>query len=376
MKKLFKILKWTLITLASLVILIGIVAFFYMKQAKFGASPSGERLARIQKSPNYKNGKFQNISETPTFAEGYSITSEVLKMMFKKYPRLSPTGIIPSVKTDLLHLSADTNVLVWFGHSSCFIKVGGKTLLLDPVFSGNASPVSGSLKSFPGTDVYKVSDLPDIDYILISHDHYDHLDYETILALKDKTKHVVCGLGVGAHFEAWGYPAEKILEKDWHESVTLDPELTIFTEPARHVSGRGLIQDNTLWISFVIKSKDKTIFYSGDGGYDKHFAMIGKKYGPLDLAIIENGQYDSAWRYIHCLPPQVVQAAKDLNAKRLLPVHNSKFLLGRHPWDEPLKRTSELSEKAGIPLVTPMIGQLVNLNDEKQHFSKWWQAVN
>ena len=346
-----------------------------MKQAKFGAVPSGERLARIQKSPNYRDGKFHNLSETPTFAKGYSIASEVFKMMFKKYPRLSPLDKIPSVKTDLLHLPADTNVLVWFGHSSCFIKLDGKTFLLDPVFSGNASPLPGSLKSFAGTDVYTVSDFPEIDYVLISHDHYDHLDYETIVALKDKVKHMVCGLGVGAHFEAWGYAPEKIEEHDWHESVRLDSAISIFTEPSRHVSGRGLSPDNTLWISFIIKSKTKTLFYSGDGGYDKHFAAIGKKYGPIDLAILENGQYDSAWRYIHCLPTQVVQAAKDLNAKRFLPVHNSKFLLGRHEWDEPLRRTSMLSKEAGIPLVTPMIGQVVNLNDEKQKFSEWWRAV-
>jgi len=375
MKRLLKILKWIGISILSLLMLVFIIGLFYMRQAKFGAAPSGERLARIQKSPNYKNGKFHNISETPIFAEGYSMAAEVWKMMFKKYPRLSPKDMIPSVKTDLLHLPADTNILVWFGHSSCFIKLNGKTILLDPVFSGNASPIPGSLKSFVGADVYKASDFPEIDYILISHDHYDHLDYETILALKDKTKHVVCGLGVGAHFERWGYPAEKILEKDWHESVLLDSAISIFTEPSRHVSGRGLNPDNTLWTSFIIKTKNKTIFYSGDGGYDKHFAMIGKKYGPIDLAILENGQYDSAWRYIHCLPPQVVQAAKDLQAKRFLPVHNSKFLLGRHAWDEPLRKTSEIAKKEAIPLVTPMIGQIVNLNDEKQVFSEWWKAV-
>jgi L-ascorbate metabolism protein UlaG (beta-lactamase superfamily) len=279
------------------------------------------------------------------------------------------------VKTDILHLPLDSNILVWFGHSSCYIQLHGKRILIDPVFSGNASPIPGSVKAFKGADSYSVDDLPMIDYLLISHDHYDHLDYETVLALKHKTKNVICGLGAGADFEFWGYPKERIFEKDWFEKITVDSGFAIFTESTRHQSGRGFTPDKTLWLSYVLQSPGQTIFISGDGGYDKHFADIGTKYGPIDLAIIENGQYDSAWHYVHLLPEETLKAARDVKAKRLLPVHNSKFMLGRHPWDEPLVKISEINKTYHIPLVTPMIGEVVNLNNPSQTFTEWWKGI-
>lgn len=347
-----------------------------MQQAKFGKAPSGERLARLQNSPNFKNGKFQNTSITPTFAEGYSFLGEVSKRIFKQTPRRYPTDVIPSVKTNLLSLDPNTDLLVWFGHSSCFIQIASKRILVDPVFSGNASPIPGSVKSFSGSDIYSVADLPEIDYLLISHDHYDHLDYETIVALKDKTKKVICGLGVGSHFEYWGYPKEKIIEKDWYEKVALDNGFIIHTEPARHKSGRGIFQNNTLWLSFVLQTPKTTIYISGDTGYDSHFAAIGNKYGSIDLAILENGQYDNAWHYVHTLPDEVLKAAQDLKAKRLLPVHSAKFTLAKHPWDEPFIEITKLNKAYNIPLVTPIIGEIVNLNDVNQEFKPWWVGLN
>ncbi|MFD2037488.1 MBL fold metallo-hydrolase, partial [Belliella marina] len=193
----------------------------------------------IKTSTNYKNGKFQNISFTPVLTEGYSMTVIMWDFLFKKFPRQKPTDIIPSIKTDLLKLPADSNVLVWFGHSSYFMQVGGKRFLIDPVFSGNAAPIPGNNKSFKGTDIYTAADMPEIDCLLITHDHYDHLDYETVIALKDKVKTVICGLGVGSHFEHWGFDKNVIIEKDWNEHVTLDKGFTIHTAPARHFSGRG-----------------------------------------------------------------------------------------------------------------------------------------
>jgi L-ascorbate metabolism protein UlaG (beta-lactamase superfamily) len=358
------------IILSLLLILVASVCI-YMQKAEFGKAPSGERLSRIQQSSNFKKGKFQNTVNTPTFPEGYTFWGELWKQVFKKYPRRKPIDVIPAVKSSL----KDDNILVWFGHSSCFIKVDGKTILIDPVFSDNASPLPGTVKSFKGTDIYTVADLPDIDYLLISHDHYDHLDYKTALALKNKTKKVICGLGVGAHFERWDYPADKIIEKDWHEKVTTDSGFIIFTEPARHKSGRGFKQDNTLWMSYLIQTSTMKIYYSGDGGYDTHFAEIGNKYGPIDVAILENGQYDSAWHYVHLLPEEVLKAAQDLKAKRLLPVHHSKFALARHPWDEPLIKITALNKAFNIPLLTPMIGEQVHLHDTSQIFRQWWKEV-
>lgn len=342
---------------------------------KFGKAPDGERLEQIQKSPHFKNGKFENLSKTP------QITSETGKFkvfydfIFKKPPRHKPKDVIPSVKTDLLKLSPDSNVLVWFGHSSCFLQVDGKRILVDPVFSGKASPVMG-IRSFKGTDIYSVADMPDIDYLLITHDHYDHLDYRTVRKLKPKTRLVICGLGVGSHMELWGYNKSKILEKDWNETVELEDGFSVHTTPARHFSGRGFSRNNTLWLSFVLITPKRKIFFSGDGGYDSHFADIGRKFGPFDLAILENGQYNMNWRYIHHFPEQVLQTAGDLNARRIFPVHSSKFALGKHPWDEPLVKITEFNKSFNIPLITPKIGELVNLDDEHQKFRQWWTKIN
>lgn len=377
MKRLRRIGKIFMITTSSLLVLLGIATFVFMQHPKFGKAPSGERLARIQQSPNFKKGKFQNLSPTPTLAEGYTFWGEIYKLIFRKgNPRRYPTDNIPTMKEDLLHLPADTNVLVWFGHSSYFMQVNGKTFLMDPVFSGNASPIPNSVKAFKGTDVYTAADLPPIDYLLISHDHYDHLDYETALQLREKVRHVVCGLGVGAHFEYWGYSKEKILEKDWHEQVDLGNGSIIYTQPARHKSGRGFSQDNTLWMSYVLQSPGFTIFMGGDSGYGKHFAAIGQQFGGIDLAILENGQYDHAWHYVHTLPEEVLMAAHDLKAKRLFPVHSSKFVLAKHSWDEPLRKLKALN-KAGdhLPLVTPVIGQIVYLQDTTQVFKSWWEGL-
>jgi len=208
MKKLrsFKILKRVFLAFVSLIILVVVFGFFYMRTEKFGKLPSGERKARIEASPNYVNGKFRDLHTTPTLADGRSMFSESMKFFVNSYKRQTPVDSIPHVKTDLLHLSIDSNIVVWFGHSSCFIQLDGKRLLIDPNFSGNGSPVPGTIAAFPGSNTYSVADLPGIDYLLISHDHYDHLDFATVVALEKKTKHVICGLGVGADFEYWGYP--------------------------------------------------------------------------------------------------------------------------------------------------------------------------
>ncbi len=375
MRRFLKILRNSFLSILGLILLLAIITFFYMKQPQFGALPSGERLARIEKSPHYKNGEFHNLIEKPTIAEGYSIAGEIYATLFKNNPRTSPVDSIPSIKTNLFNIPLDSNVLVWFGHSSCFIQLDGKTFLIDPVFSERASPLPWGPKAYKGSNIYSAADIPPIDYLIISHDHYDHLDYPTVVALKEKIKHVICGLGVGAHFEYWGYPKEKIIEKDWDEQVNIARNYTVYTAPTHHESGRGLRSSKSLWMSYVIQSPSMKIYYSGDGGYDDHYLEAGKKYGPIDLAIIENGQYDKAWRSVHNLPEDVLQAAKDLKAKRILPVHSSKFTLGKHPWDEPLIKISALTKANHIPLLTPMIGEIVYLDQQKQPFKQWWLGI-
>ena len=371
-RKLIPILKWTSGITLGIIALLTILTFLYMRQSKFGKNPSGKRLEIMMKSPNFVNGQFRNLSHTPQLAEGYTMAGVMYEFFFKRKPRRIPLDTIPSVKTDLLNLPAGEDILVWFGHSSYFIQLDGKRILVDPVFSGNASPLPGTNRSFKGTDRYSVSDLPNIDYLILTHDHYDHVDYETLVKLKSEVGVVICGLGVGAHLEGWGYAPDIILEKDWHEKVDLDSGFVVHTTPARHFSGRGFARNNTLWMSYVLQSPSMKIYIGGDSGYDTHYADIGKKFGPIDLAIVENGQYDVKWRYIHNHPEEVMQAARDLNAKRLFPVHSSKFAMANHPWDEPLTRVAELNKSFNIPLVTPIIGEIVYLKDDTQRFKAWW----
>ncbi len=356
-----------------LVFAVGINVF--MQQEQFGKRPTGERLELIKQSPNYKNDSFQNLNPTPSLTEGVSIFSVLKEFLFKKNEFKKPNQSIPTVKTDLLNLNPLENVVVWFGHSSYFIQIDGKTILVDPVLSGSVSPLSFTNKAFEGTDVYTTDDFPEIDYLFISHDHWDHLDYKTIMELKPKIKTIICGLGTGAHLEHWGFDSFSIIEKDWNETITLEDGFVVNTVPARHFSGRSFIRNKALWMSFVLQTPTSKIFIGGDSGYDSHFENIGKQFGPFDLVFLENGQYDKSWKYIHMNPNEVLQAAVDLKAKALFPVHSSKFVLANHNWNEPLSRISELIKKTEMKLFTPLIGEKININSEKV-FPKWWEFSN
>jgi len=357
-----------------LVIILSIVAvvFLYTRLPQFGKKPAGKRLEHIQKSPNFKNGKFQNISHTPNLTEGANIFGVFYQFFFRRNPTRVPINEIPGIKTNLFDIPLHDDVLIWFGHSSYYIQLGGKRMLVDPVFSGDASPIPGFNKSFQGSDIYTTADFPQMDYLFITHDHYDHLDYKTVRDIRPKIKQVICGLGTGAHLERWGYPHDIILEKDWNETVELDKGFVLSTTSARHFSGRGFVRNNTLWLSFVLKTPALKIFIGGDSGYDTHFNEVGKMHGPFDLAILENGQYDLNWKYIHALPEEVLRAARELNAKKVFPVHSGKFALANHSWDEPLSRITELNKNINIPLITPIIGEVVYLKDSQQQFKQWW----
>lgn len=361
----------------SLLLLLIIVVVVFLRQPKFGKTPHGEILEKIRKSPHYQKGAFQNISFTPNLTEGVSFYKVFKEFFFTKRERIKPVDRIPSTKTDLLTLDPGENVLVWFGHSSYFIQLDGKKILVDPVLSGSASPLSFTTRAFPGTDVYTTDDIPAIDYLFLSHDHWDHLDYETIKKLKTKINKIICGLGTGEHLRRWGFADDRIIEMDWNEQVQLENNFTVHTVSARHFSGRGLRRNKSLWLSFALRTISGNIFIGGDSGYDTHFAEAGKTLGPFDLAILENGQYDKSWKYIHMMPGEVLQAAKDLRAKRLLPVHSGKFALGNHTWDDPLKTITVLhNNDTNLQLLTPMIGEKVRLIDTAQIFSQWWTGIN
>lgn len=360
--------------ITALIFLVALVAFayFFLHQAQFGRIATGDRLERIKKSPNYREGKFHNLNPTSDLTEGVSLFKVLREYLFNKSDSVRPPLTLPSSKTDLHALNADEDVLVWFGHSSYFFQVDGKKILVDPIFSGRSSPVKFTTKSYKGSDIYTTDDIPEIDYLFLSHDHWDHLDYETIIKLKPKVRRVITGLGVGAHLEHWGYSTNMITECDWFEEVVLDAGFKVNTCPARHFSGRGLKRNQVLWMSFVLTSPCMKIYMGGDSGYDTHFATVAELYGPVDLAILECGQYNQNWKYIHMMPEQVVQAATDLKAKYLLPVHWAKFALAQHAWDEPINRVIDECGKRNMPVLHPRIGERLPLKEYK-NCETWWK---
>ena len=346
--------------------------WLFLKLPKFGASAADGRLQKIRKSPNFRNGEFQNLLPTPMMT-GNNNSKTMREFIFNSNKKTRPQGPFPSVKCDLLHLPIDQNLIVWFGHSSYFIQVDGTRLLVDPVLSGRASPLPFTTKAFAGTDPYAVADIPDVDYLFISHDHWDHLDYDTVKKLRSRVKKVICGLGVGADLERWGYVEEDIAEGDWGDTLDLGKGFTAYIRTARNFSGRNLHRNRTRWVSFALKtSSGYKIFLGGDGGYGPHFKEIGDEFDGFDLALLEDGQYDMAWRYIHMMPKETLQAANDLRAVHFLPVHNSKFCISNHNWDAPLRSITSIAGKTHPRILTPIIGQVVTLGNPEAASVEWW----
>lgn len=368
-------LKIAAIITLSVVVVFILAVWLFMQTASFGKHPDGARLETIKQSSHYKDGRFVNLSETPMLAEDASYTGMMWEFFFGKKVRMKPEEKLPSEKVDLQTLDPERDLLVWFGHSSFFLQINGKRILVDPVLGGQVSPVAFTTKAFDGSDDYRPADMPEIDLLCITHDHWDHLNYDTLIGLQPKIKKIVTGLGIGSHLEHWGFDPAIIIEKDWNESVDLGDDMMLHVLPARHFSGRGFKRDQTLWSSLLLVADDFKIYMSGDTGYDTHFAAIGEQFGPIDIAFIENGQYDEDWKYIHLLPDQVLQAAIDLKTKRLFPIHSAKYILANHPWDEPLTKITELCRGADIELVTPLIGAVVELKGDRVQYEPWWEAV-
>lgn len=364
---------WVILSII-IVCVISIILFFH--QSKFGKTPQGKRLEQVKNSPNYHEGKFQNIHETPQITSDKNFIFTVFDFLFTKKERLRPSGNLPVIKTDLHKIQRDQDILIWFGHSSYLIQIDGIRILVDPVFSKAASPVSFYNKPFKGTEIYEAKDMPEVDYLIISHDHWDHLDYETIVQMKNRIGKVIGGLGVGEHFEYWGYEKDKIVELDWRMKKAFNNNFTVHCLPTRHFSGRGLSPNQSLWCSYLIETPSQKIYIGGDGGYDTHYHDIGEQFGEIDLAILENGQYDKNWKHIHLMPEEVVQAYNDLKAKKLFTVHHSKYALSNHPWDEPLKNISRFAEEYSINLILPMIGEKINLRDNPPLIRKWWEEID
>ncbi len=337
---------------------------------RIGRAPSGKRLERIKKSENYKDGEFWNIEPTSVNPDNVSFFT-ILREILSRPKTVTPSDDLPHIKTDLFNIKDDKPTVVWFGHSSYFLSYNGYRILVDPVFSGNASPVKFFGRSFPGTNIYSAGDFPEIDLLLITHDHYDHLDYPFIKQIRSKVKKVVTSLGIGEHLEKWGVEAHKISEINWGEHNQVQPSLTISAHPTRHFSGRGISRYKTLWSSFVLEWEEYRIYVGGDSGYSSEFKRLGNQYGPFDIVFLECGQYGKYWPQIHMTPEETVQAAMDMKAKVLFPVHWGKFVLSTHPWNESIKRVTAEATKKDQKYVSPRIGEAYILGESFKQ-KDWW----
>ncbi|MEL6671054.1 MAG: MBL fold metallo-hydrolase, partial [Bacteroidota bacterium] len=359
-----RILRWTFIGLGSFILMVGVfLGVFFNFAPVVGGNPEGERLARIEASPLYKDGQFQNSVETMmemSFSDMLGIMGEQLN----PGPERSPAATIQTVPFDAKTWAEDTTdqlKVTWFGHSSLLVRLEGKTFLLDPVFGKRAS-----MFSFMGPERFDyeyhvtVEDMPPLDGVIISHDHYDHLDYPTIDKLKDIVPHFYVPLGIGAHLERWGVQLDQISETEWWDEIVIHDSLSLINTPSRHFSGRGMTNRfSTLWSSWVIQGKKQRLYFSGDSGYFPGFKEIGDKYGPFDIALMECGAYNKLWSEIHLMPEESVQAAVDLQARVYLPVHWGKFDLALHPWKEPVQRMMKKAKSTGMKVQGPLVGQVV-----------------
>ena len=369
--------RWFLIPLTLLAV--PVLAFQADLFPVFGARPAPEDQQRFAASSVYntETGEFQNrrAELVATMQEEMEILP-MLGKWFTERPDGRPATLLPELAPDLhafLTPGSQTR-LIWLGHSSFLLNMAGTIVLVDPVFGEAAAPVGFTAKRFQ-PPVLTLDKLPPVDIVLISHDHYDHLEADSVRFFADTETRFITPLGVGGHLKRWGIPEVRITERDWWQTHEADG-LQFTAAPAQHFSGRDGINNNqTLWPSWVVASPDSRLFFSGDSGYDTHFKDIGARLGPFDLALMENGQYDKSWPYVHMQPAETSQAFKDVNASRLMPVHWGMFELAFHTWYEPVSAVSRLADQNGIELVTPLLGELITLNESLQTL-RWWESVD
>ncbi|PEI66027.1 hypothetical protein CN587_12355 [Bacillus wiedmannii] len=316
----------------------------------------------------YKNQIHTDVSFKPKDIIG------LITDYFKMKTKLRPVKNLPIVLSDKNNESLES--VTWFGHSASLLKIEGKKLLLDPMFGDASSPFPlFTSKRYSGAFSLEREDLQEIDAVIISHNHYDHLNYKSIMQLKDHAKHFYVPTGVAQYLMKWGVSPSKISEHNWWEEIAFD-NIKLVCAPARHFSGRSMTdRDCSLWCSWLILGRDTKVFFSGDSGYAPHFKEIGNKYGPFDLTLMECGQYDTRWSAIHMLPEETVQAHIDVKGDLLLPIHWGAFTLALHEWSDPIERVTKEAKRLGINIATPQIGESITLKSTDYPSSAWWREI-
>ncbi|MEO0469055.1 MAG: MBL fold metallo-hydrolase, partial [Bacteroidota bacterium] len=332
--------------------------------------------AMMRAQANYAEGIFRNdqlVNMSPPLSVMWEASGDYLKDADLREPK-AQIQTIPFSPGHLDEVPDSALAVTWLGHSTMLIRIDGQTILADPIFGPRAS-MFGFMgpKRFDYSQTHKVSDLPQIDAVVISHDHYDHLDYPTMKQLKDIVPHFYVPLGVGAHLEAWGISPEKITEAVWWDEFAMNDSFKLAFTPTQHFSGRGLTDRNaTLWGSWAIMGKNKRVYFSGDSGYFPGFKEIGEKYGPFDLAMMECGAYSKYWADIHMMPEESSMAGQDVRADVVIPIHWGKFNLSIHPWKEPVQRILVQANQSGQIIATPQPGELMLVGKDLPQ-TKWWE---
>ena len=379
MEILFTVLNVIKYLIYILVIFAILIFIFLNVSPVFGASPDKNSKKIIENSENFIEGKFRNIKTT--YTNFRTLEKKATLMDWFSPPKdKNPLNPLPTIK--FIGKDLAEGKFVWLGHSTVLMKTEGLVVMTDPVFN-RASPLPSfnsksksnffNGKPFIFENPVVIDDLPKVDVVIISHDHYDHLDSKAIKDLSNQVDQFFVPLGVGAHLERWGVNKNRITEYDWYDSK--DYKNIKFTfAPSLHFSGRGVTNGNsTLWGSWMIKSKTLSAYFSGDGGYSETFKKLGNEYGPFDIAFIENGAYNVDWSNVHMFPDEAVQASIDLKAQVLFPIHWSKFDLSVHPWDEPIIRITKEAAKKNVNIATPMIGEVFELSSIPK--KPWWEKL-
>ena len=363
--------------IAIVVLIVIVVVYFILMLPQFGGKLDSGRLARMQANPHYHHGKF--VNPLPPGPYTWALTRDLLKgQLFGNEVRVPPSAIpVIAVKPDDLKIDPATPRLraFWIGHASIYIEIDGLRMLTDPIFSEYASPFDIGPKRFHPPPI-SLNDLPKIDAVLITHDHYDHLDMKTVQQLAKKGASFFVPLGIGAHLAAWGIPETQIHDMEWWQELALNG-VRIISTPSRHYSGRSLTdKDATLWTSWSVIGPKHSFYVSGDTGYSDHFKTIGDKLGPFDMSFIKIGAYGpgAPWFDIHMTAENAVQASVDVKARRMFPEHWATFNLAFHDWDEPVKRALAAARTSHVDLVTPRVGEMVDADQQFQSTS-WWESV-
>lgn len=323
-------------------------------------------------SSRWTGKKFENVEPIKLGFSLQTVPKFFYKQVFDKEGR-EPQASIPILPFDEnKFLKAKAPQFIWYGHSVLLMRIDGLTIMIDPMMGPNASPPAPiTTKRFSDDAIEILKQLPPIDLVLITHDHYDHLDWESIEIVKNKCDTFYVAMGVERHLISWGIDKEKITSFDWWTN-TFFKHIDITFTPTQHASGRGISdQSKCLWGGWALKTKETAIYFSGDGGYNKHFKEVGKRLGPFDIGFMECGQYNDNWKPIHMTPEEAIKAAMDTKVKKAIPVHWAGFALAQHHWKEPVERFTKAAIQKGQNFITPQIGQQFNLDSTDD--TKWWE---